>query len=291
MLDHHPEMAWSGGFTYAVDLVGDDGTVPELHDYYRYLELHAVFQRAKLIIDRSLSYPDLVQDFLRQIRERRRKRLVGANVYRSYHRLLHLFPSCKFIHTVRDGRDVCRSWVQFGWAGNVWTAAEHWETAEACWDRLRAQLPPARYHEVRYEELIRAPEATLRGICAFIGIDYSPLMLSYPRDSSYAAPDMTLIDQWRRKLTPHEVRLLEARLAPRLQERGYPLSGRPPLKVGALRRMWLAQHDRYGRVRARLRQNGLRLVAQDFVGRRMHLDGLVRRARLELNEIEARGLK
>jgi hypothetical protein len=65
-------------------------------------------------------------------------------------------------------------------------------------------------------------------------------MLDYSRDSSYERPDPKLIGQWRQKLTPDELALLEARIGPMLRERGYEDSGVPAARVGALRRSTLA---------------------------------------------------
>ncbi|HKH44071.1 MAG TPA: amino acid adenylation domain-containing protein, partial [Thermoanaerobaculia bacterium] len=39
-----------------------------------------------------------------------------------------------------------------------------------------AEIPSERKHAVRFEELVRDPERVLRGVCAFLGIDYAPAM-------------------------------------------------------------------------------------------------------------------
>jgi hypothetical protein len=83
--------------------------------------------------------------------------------------ILGLWPDARFIYLLRDGRDVARSQVEFGLAGNVWAAASVWRRAERDWRLLCAKVPPQRRIELRYEELARDPERELTRICAFLG--------------------------------------------------------------------------------------------------------------------------
>src|SRR5262249_10285452 len=148
-----------------------------------------------------------------------------------FDRLLRIWPDARFIHIVRDGRDVGRSVIERGWAGNMYTAVEPWIEAELLWSRLCPVLAAERRTEIRYETLVGEPVATLTRLCEFIGVPYDPAMLEYPHDSTFDRPSPQLIGQWKRKLSPDAVRLAEARIGPILIERGYELSGYPRLEV------------------------------------------------------------
>ncbi len=285
MLDHHPHVAWCGGFEFAVEFLQQKGQWPRLRDYCRALEIDIIFQRSGFTVDASLSYPELMRDFLVQQRNRYGKELVGATVHLYFDRLPWIFPSCRFIHLLRDGRDVSRSRVAMGWDGNMWTAAEHWVVAEQLWDRLQAQLCPDQWHEVRYESLIRAPEAELREICNFLGVPYSPHMLHYPDNTAYTPPDPKLIGQWERSLSPVEIQLAEAQMIDMLRARGYRPSGLAPLHVGWQYAQWLREHDRYRRLRFRIQRYGWSLAAADVLARRLHLNFWARRLQRRLNAI------
>jgi len=154
MLDNHPQIAWCYEFEYAVDKVSDEGNFPSLEDYYKWLETHRIFQDTGFTIDRSLSYLQLCHSFLVQKREQVGKKLVGATVHHHFDRLLSIFPDARFIHLIRDGRDVARSCIGMGWAGNVYTGVERWIEAESLWDKLSQSIPPERQIEVTYETLI-----------------------------------------------------------------------------------------------------------------------------------------
>lgn len=269
MLDHHPRISFFFEFEFAVDLVSQTGEYPRLVDYYRFLETNRVFQLAGIRIDKSLDYPHLVDSFLRQKRDRDGKDLAGATVHHRFERIPFIWPDARFIYLVRDGRDVARSCIQMGWAGNCWTAVDRWIKAEQSWQSLSKKLPADRRIEVFYEDLIRSPEPTLARLCEFIGVDYDPAMLNYATRSTYGAPDVSLIEQWRSKLPDHQVRLAEARIGDMLVQRGYALSGLPQLRVTATRQNWLRFQDWWYCARVRIRRLGLALIVTDWLGRRV----------------------
>src|SRR5262249_13961844 len=156
-----------------------------------------------------------------QKRARDRKPLVGATVHRHFARILRVWPDARFVHICRDGRDVARSCIQMGWAGNPWTAVERWTTAESEWQALRARIPPERRHEVSYERFIADAEAVLEEVCAFIGIPFDPKMFDYASDSTYERPNPKLASRWRQDMPPRDVQLVEARAGALLVACGY----------------------------------------------------------------------
>jgi hypothetical protein len=284
MLAHHPQIAWSVEFLYSVELMPPDDGWPSLEAYYAYLATDRTFLGMGYTIDRSLDYPSLVDSFLRQCRDRAGKPLVGATVHYYFDRLLRIWPDARFIHLLRDGRDVARSSIGMGWAGNVWTGAQKWIEAEALWSALRGRLAPDRYIEVVYEQLVSHPEPELERICAFLGVPYDPAMLSYPEKTTYERPDAKLAYQWRRKLSEYEIRLAEARIGPMLLERGYELSGLPPLKVTPALHLRVRSQDWVARQRYRLKTFGPKLTALDIASRRLGLTRLQEQVRGRIHE-------
>lgn len=94
-----------------------------------------------------------------------------------------VLPEARFIHIVRDGRDVALSWRQtwFAPSRDVPELVRRWaEMILAA--RTKAEGLP--YLEVLYSELILQPEATLRSICDFIELDFHPAMLNYHQHSA-----------------------------------------------------------------------------------------------------------
>ena len=155
--------------------------------------------------------------------------------------------SARFIHVVRDGRDVCSSWRKtkvgprsVGEAALAWS---HHIERKQNWGRLQ----PERYLELRYENLLKAPRETLRMVCDFIGFDYSDTLLDfhatpYARDLSNSTThprlsqplDPTNQGKWRQELTAEEVTEFEAIAHVALAAGGYGLSA--PLAQGGFPR-------------------------------------------------------
>lgn len=90
-------------------------------------------------------------------------------------------PEVRFIHIIRDGRDVATSFrdLWFGPGSGARDAAVFW-----MWRlreiRQQAQFYPG-YLEVRYEDLVQSPERVLREIGAFIDLPFHEAQLTAHR--------------------------------------------------------------------------------------------------------------
>jgi hypothetical protein len=189
MLDHHPSITWCNEFEYSVDMMPPETGWPNLEDYYDWLSTHRIFQATGFKIDPSLSYLELVNSFLTQRLETRNKPIVGATVHRHFDRLLRIWPDAKFLHIVRDPRDVAYSCIGMGWAGNVWYGVEKWIDAEQVWEDFSRHLPDEHKLEFTYTDLITRNQETLTRLCNFIGVDFDEKMLTYPDYTDYSLPD------------------------------------------------------------------------------------------------------
>ena len=289
ILAHHGRIECAPEFEFLVEKVPATGW-PALAPFYEWLETNRIFVPHGFAIDRALDYPGLMKSFVAQYCRRSAKPIHGATCHKHFDRLLRIWPRARFVHLLRDGRDVARSCIGMGWAANVWHGAERWIAAEELWASLLPLVPAARRLELRYEDLIREPAKELARVCAFLGTEYDAGMLDYSRDSSYERPDPKLIGQWKKKLAPDELALLEARIGPMLRARGYEESGVPPARVGISRRFALALQDRLGRFRFRRERYGLAHVLAARLARTLGLKSWERRLLLRQNEIDNRHL-
>ncbi|MEW6074529.1 MAG: sulfotransferase [Planctomycetota bacterium] len=291
MLSHHPRIACAPEFEFVVDRLPAAGGWPDPAEYRAYLSLDRIFQAHRFAVDPALDYPALVRSFLAQFAARSGRPIVGATCHRRFDRLDELWPGARFVHLLRDGRDVARSNIGMGWEGNVWHAADRWIDAVERWTGLRARLSADRRLEVRYEALVAAPERVLGELCAFLGTAFDPAMLRYDADSTYARPDPRLIHQWRRELSPRELALLERRIGGLLRAQGYEPSGVAPARVGTLGRIGLRLDNRWRRFAFARRRYGFGLLLAGWTSRRLGWNGLRKKVILARNEIDARHLK
>jgi hypothetical protein len=285
MLGHHGELAWGGEMQFLVDLIPSEGPHPPVDVYSQWLASDRGFQSSNLSIDRSLDFPALLDSFLVQEREKAGKPLVGATVHKRFDRLTRIWPDARFIHLVRDPRDVARSVIPMGWAGNTWVGAERWMEAERLWERVRSELPAERYFETSFEALLENPEQLLTTLCEFLELNYDPAMLEYPADTTYGIPQPETAYSWKKKARPEEVQLVEARIGEMLAERGYSPSGLPELALSARDIARLRRQDRSARVKFRINQLGLPLYVAELVTRRLKMNRLHRPLKLKVQAI------
>lgn len=269
MLDYHPNIIFSPGF---------DDSINETHSQEMFPRLN---------------------EFLRQFQAAEGRPAVGAVVHHNFDQLLQWWPQAAFIHIVRDGRDVSRSCISMGWAGDGWHGAGRWLTAERTWDALKPQLPEQRRCEVRFEDLILNTTDTLDRICQFIGVNadeptairYQPEMMDYAKGTGYRLPDAKLVNQWHSKGSKREIQLIEARIAPMLVERGYVLSGLPHLRVSKAGQIGLSLQNKCGRLIRRTQRYGWPLVSADLIARQLRLTGLSDRIRKKINRIDSKTMQ
>lgn len=291
MLKHHPDISWLKEFEYSVDLVTDKGAYPSLNSYYEYLESDRIFRSTGLTIDKTLSYSELVNDFLEQQRALDQKLLIGATVHRHFDRLLYIWPDAQFIHLIRDPRDVARSSMGMGWAGNVWHGVERWIEAETTWNQLITQISVNRYIEIGYEDLIRQPEKTLTSICQFLNLTYHNSMLDYDQDSTYSKPNAELIEQWRKKLSQSEIQLVESKVGDLLTQKEYQSSGLPNVEIDSFTKQQLSLQNWWYKINFRIKRFGLPLVISEYLSRKLRLKLWEKQNRLKMAKITTQYLK
>jgi sulfotransferase family protein len=90
-------------------------------------------------------------------------------------------PEVRFLHLIRDGRDVAAS------IRGLWFApSSDWGELGADWSwrvaAFRSQGQHCRFYmEIRYEELVKDTEAVLKRICSFLGVPFDSRMTEYYR--------------------------------------------------------------------------------------------------------------
>jgi Sulfotransferase family len=153
--------------------------------------------------------------------------------------LEHLFPDALFVHLVRDGRDAALSFLAVppgimteGW-GHPRDAAGfacQWRTEVEAARGLGARVGRERYLELRYEEVVAAPEEALRAATRFAGIPYEPAMLEYVGQVDAARkPHQQRLNQqptpgvrdWRTEMRAEDVEAFETIAGDLLSDLGY----------------------------------------------------------------------
>lgn len=94
-------------------------------------------------------------------------------------KILKVYPKAKFVHIVRDPKDVVCSSVKAKIYKNYQEAANAWKNFETSVYKLKKKILTSQYHKVKYENLVNNTEEELKLLSKFLGVDYSESMLYF----------------------------------------------------------------------------------------------------------------
>jgi len=149
--------------------------------------------------------------------------------------LLEMYPGARFVHMIRDGREVAASLSEQAWGPRTAIGGAFWWRRKVRDGRIAGrELPRGTYIEVRLEDVVADPERELIRVCELLGEEYSPAMLDYPDRMSrpgmhhpvhgrhlerLPTPDLR---DWRANRGELEQHAIETVCSPTLREFGYP---------------------------------------------------------------------
>ncbi len=266
MLDSHPQMAIPGETHWVPKLIkaqerskhSGDELADLIIDHKRWGDFHldASELRARYNALDPVTAADAIRAFYMLYAEREGKARYGDKTpgyVKEMRRIQRVLPEARFIHIIRDGRDVSLSHMRMNWGPESYA-----ESARLWRNRIRKARKMApdidHYLEIRFEELVADTEGVLRRVCDFTELEFDPVMLDYheraegrlaekarelPRknrpnqpaearlDSHRLAkepPRSDRIGMWRERMTPDEVAEYEAVAGDMLVTLGYELA-------------------------------------------------------------------
>jgi hypothetical protein len=260
MVNAHPNLAitpethWIPRFYAKAWALSPEG--PVKRKLIRRLLAHPKFARLKISRKemkrltgnghQPISYANLVSRIFDLYGERQGKPLVGdktPDYVRSIETLHGLWPSARFVHVIRDGRDVALSMLEWPkcrpkpgdfatWRDDpVSTAALWWELNVRLGRQAGKPLGPELYYEIRYESLVSHPKEESAALCGFLGVPYADAMLRFYEVPSASDPGLDArrahlpvtpgLRDWSSQLLPQDNERFEAAAGALLEELGY----------------------------------------------------------------------
>ena len=165
-------------------------------------------------------------------------------------------PRRRFVHLIRDGRNVALSLTEVKWGpSEVLDAALQWRERVLRGRQAGAEIGARRYLEVRYERLVDDPEAVLREVSEFLELPFDEAMLRHSETAAERVPGRAdglhrraatapaAVRDWRQDMAREDLEAVEAGIGELLTELGYeravpdpPRQARRRVQVAASRR-------------------------------------------------------
>jgi Sulfotransferase family len=226
MLDSHPDLAIPGETHWVPKLIkafergpqtADDAAALAI-DHKRWGDFHL---DAKELQERisgldPVTAADSIRAFYMLYAEREGKHRYGDKTpgyVKEMRRIQRVLPEARFVHIIRDGRDVSLSHLRMNWGPETYA-----ESARLWRNRIRKarKMAPSvnHYMEIHFEDLVADTEGSLRKVCEFIDLDFDPVMLDYhERAEGRLAEKARELPRKNRPNQPAEARLESHRLA------------------------------------------------------------------------------
>jgi Sulfotransferase family len=265
MLDAHPDVAIPGETHWVPKLIKaaerakqtpeDYGDLIIDHKRWGDFHLDADELRQRIQQVDPPNAADVIRAFYLLYAEREGKTRYGDKTpgyVQEMPRIQRVLPEARFIHIIRDGRDVSLSHLRMNWGPETYAeSARLWRNRIR---KARKQAPKIdHYMEIHFEDLVADTEGVLRRVCDFIELDFDPVMLDYheraegrlaekarelPRKNrppqpaearleshklAKEPPRSDRVGMWRERMTPEEVAEYEAVAGDMLVELGYEL--------------------------------------------------------------------
>ncbi|NUN97401.1 MAG: sulfotransferase [Candidatus Omnitrophica bacterium] len=122
-----------------------------------------------------------------------------------------VFPDMRFIHVVRDGRDVACSVLTRSWGPSTIKEAASWWREKVLKGFEFENANPDHCLVVRYEDLLLEPKSALARVFAWLGAEplLEDVLTNYAGDEKNVRLDPSRIGDWRKTFGPSDVRTFE----------------------------------------------------------------------------------
>lgn len=258
MLDAHPELAIPPETHFIPQAARCNSTeafleVIKSHERFPDYQIDPEALRRRIWSLKAGDVSGALRVFYETYAERFDKRRYGDKTpryLRSMPLVQGMMPEARFLHLIRDGRDVAASGLDAGFgASTVAEWAKQWRSHIESGRLDSKRLTPGSYMELRYEDLVLDTSKTLREVCEFAGLPWDERMLDYHHGAqerirelgndlavksgeervqmhslTSQSPQSDRVGSWESRLDPEQVGEFEEIAGDVLRELGYAIS-------------------------------------------------------------------
>lgn len=204
------------------------------------------------------NYGGLVSSVFHCVAREQGKTRVG-NKNPDYWRCLDLIEDivparARYLHIVRDGRDVAMSNMKMQWGqDNIFASAKTWRNCVSTTARFADRVGSDRFLEIRYEDLLEQPESTIGQLASFIGVGPPANYLQSLNRKPKTSPKQGNYGKWETGLSSDEKRIYEAVAGDYLRRYGYHTELESP-RIGLIENFAMSAGELWRKIKLNLSQ-------------------------------------
>jgi len=162
--------------------------------------------------------------------------------------LANIFPTARFVHMLRDGRDVAISLLRQHWgAVNLYAGSKYWANRTSQGRKAGISLS-GRYIEVRFEDLVLHTEDTASTLGEFLIQKKNVEQVNDLIRQINTTKKKSAVYGWKTKLTKDQVFMCESAANSELKACGYPLEYNGMAKISPFKAWYYLSSDLFSRI-------------------------------------------
>lgn len=166
--------------------------------------------------------------------------------------LAKLLPTARFVHIIRDGRDVALSFLKFNWGPtNLYTGCRYWDEAVRRGRTAGAALGD-RYFELRLEDLVLDTERVATEMSCFLHRRHDEALARDLIELVNRTKEPGMIHSWKKRMDKKQRYLCEAVAGSTLSACGYEIEFGDRAHISPLQAAYYQGLDLAARVKNRI---------------------------------------
>lgn len=171
------------------------------------------------------SWPGIIYAVFASVAEQMElPRLGNKNPGYSYYlpTLYSWFPNAKFLHVIRDGRDVALSNREISWGQkSAYSNAKTWARIQRAANEFATRVPQHQYYDFYYEKLLQAPEKIVIELENFLQVPLNSAERMNFIEEIRNNSKRWNFGKWKHNMVAKDIRVYEAVAGHWLWQRGY----------------------------------------------------------------------
>lgn len=162
--------------------------------------------------------------------------------------LAELFPTARFVHIMRDGRDVALSQLKFRWGPtNLYAGCRYWASVTSKGRRDGKRLAN-RYFELRLEDLMNDTERVATALFQFLNGTEDTSSAQRLVDDVERSKNPGAVSRWRKRLDRNQCYICEAAAGSVLRSCGYETEFDRQVRLSPFKAGYYVTSDQFMRV-------------------------------------------